>query len=75
MKDKSLPSIPDRECRNGISTPVEYHSIGTPKRLLNRIRSWRAPDVERQNAEWRKAHARECYDLDQYWKIRMKGRP
>ena len=73
--DKSLPSIPDRECRSGISTPVEYHSFGTPKRPLSRIRAWRSPDVEQQTAEWRKMHERQCYDLEQYWKIRMRGRP
>jgi len=74
-KDSSLPSIPDRECRSGISTPVEYHSFGTPNRPLSRIRTWRSPDVERQTAEWRKMHEQQCYDLDQYWKIRMRNRP
>jgi len=73
--DKPLPSIPDRECRFGVSTPVEYHSFGTPKRPLNRIRAWRSRDVEQQTAEWKKMYERQCYDLDQYWKIRMRNRP
>ena len=75
MRKDKLPSIPDRECRSGISTPVEYHTIGTPKRPLDRIRAWRADDVEQQTAEWRKAHERQCYDLDVYWKLRWRGRP
>jgi hypothetical protein len=75
MRKDKLPSIPDRECRSGISTPAVAHVIGTPKRPLGRIRAWRSPDIEQQTAEWKKMHERQCYDLDQYWKLRMRGRP
>ena len=71
IKDK-LPSIPDRECRSGISTPVEYHSFGTPKRPLDRIRSWRARDVEHQA---HRAQAQQIKELDTFWKLRMRNRP
>jgi hypothetical protein len=74
-RDKPLPSIPDRECRSGISTPVTHHVVGEVKYSDRRIRAWRAPDVEQQSAEWKKMHERQCYDLDQYWKIRMRNRP
>jgi hypothetical protein len=72
MRKDKLPSIPDRECRSGISTPVEYHSFGTPKRPLSRIRAWRAPDVEQQT---RRAEAQQIKDLDIFWKLRMRNRP
>jgi len=74
-RNKPLPSIPDRECRSGISTPVEYHSFGTPKRPLSRIRAWRAPDIEQQSVEWRKEQARQVAESDTFWKLRMRGRP
>jgi hypothetical protein len=74
-KDNPLPSIPDRECRSGISTPAEYHSFGTPKRPLSRIRVWRSLDVEQQGAEWRKAHMRQVEESDVFWKLRMRNRP
>jgi hypothetical protein len=73
--DESLPSLPRRVCGSGISTPVAYHSFGTPKRPLDRIRVWRSPDVEQQNREWRKAHARQIEESDVFWRLRMRGRP
>ena len=71
---KKLPSIP-RSMIRSISTPFVDRVIGEPSRDGSRIRAWRAPDVEQQTAEWKKMHERQCYDLDQYWKLRMRGRP
>jgi hypothetical protein len=69
MKDKPLPSIPVEPAHR------EVYQTRIPTREYSRIRAWRAPDIEQQTAEWRKRHAQECYDLDQYWKTRMRGRP
>jgi hypothetical protein len=73
--DKSLPLIPDRECRSGISTPVEYHSFGTPKRPLSRIRAWRSADVEEQARRTQVEQAEQIKELDTFWKLRMRNRP
>ena len=74
-KDEPLPSIPGRECRSGISTPVTYHVVGELKHPGRRIRAWRSLDVEQQSAEWRKAQARQVAESDVFWKLRMRGRP
>ena len=73
--DKPLPSILDRECRSGISTPVTYHVVGELKHPGRRIRAWRSLDVEQQDLERRKAHARQIEASDVFWKLRMRGRP
>jgi hypothetical protein len=73
-KDEPLPSIPGRECRSGISTPVTYRVVGEIKHPARRIRAWRSLDVEQQNLEWRKAHARQVAESDVFWKLRMRGR-
>jgi len=73
--DKPLPSILDRECRSGISTPVTHHVVGEIKHSDRRIRAWRSPDVEQHSAEWRKAQARQVAESDLFWKLRMRGRP
>ena len=73
--DKPLPSILDRECRSGISTPVTHHVVGEIKHSNRRIRAWCSPDVEQQSAEWRKAHMRQIEESDIFWKLRMRNRP
>jgi hypothetical protein len=74
-KDEPLPSIPGHECRSGISTPVTHHVVGEVKYSDRRIRTWRWPDVEQQNAEWRKAQARQVAESDTFLKLRMRNRP
>jgi len=41
-KDEPLPSISDRECRSGISTPVTHRVVGEIKHPGRRIRAWRS---------------------------------
>jgi hypothetical protein len=73
-KDEPLPSIPDREWRSGVSTPVTHHVVEV-KHPGGRIRAWRSLDVEQQSAEWRRAHMRQIEESDVFWKLRMRNRP